>query len=132
MGALIVGTGVDLVRTERIGRLLQRFPERFPRRICSDDEWREWQQVRQRTAWLAKRFAVKEATAKALGTGFRRGIGYRDIITCHDALGAPLLRLVGEAAHRASELGVAAHHVSISDERDLAIAFVVLEGTARP
>ena len=126
---MIVGTGVDLVRTERIRRLLQRFPERFPRRICSEDEWVEWQRVTPRVAWLAKRFAVKEATAKALGTGFRHGIGYQDIVTTHDALGAPALHLVGAASRRASELGVSAHHVSISDERDLAIAFVVFEGS---
>lgn len=124
---MIVGTGVDLVRTDRVRRLLRRFPKRFPERICGDSEWEEWQRDSRGAAWLAKRFAAKEAAAKALGTGFRRGIRYRDIVIVHDALGAPALQLAGEAARRASELGALTHHLSISDEKDLAMAFVVLE-----
>ena len=97
---MIVGVGVDMVRVERMERPLSRFGERF---------------------------AAKEAAAKALGTGFRDGLVLADIEVTRDSLGKPGLAFGGRAAERAAALGVAAAHLSLSDERDYAVAFVVLE-----
>ena len=77
--------------------------------------------------YLAARFAAKEAAVKALGTGFRAGISYKDIDVTADELGKPLLRLTGKAGERAKELGVTRAHVSLTHGRDVAAAVVVLE-----
>lgn len=126
---MIVGMGIDIVRAPRIERIHARFGSRFARRILTHDEFTEWQARGQSPAFLAKRFAVKEAAAKAFRTGFRDGLRYSHISVEHDALGAPTLRFDGVAAERAALLGVHRHHVSISDERGLAVACVMLEGT---
>lgn len=128
---MIVGCGIDVVRVERIQRLLDRFGRRAGERVLGAEELAEWEQGSMRAAFLAKRFAVKEAAAKALGTGFRSGIRYCDISVGHDGLGAPYLHLGGAARRRAEALGVIGQHVSLSDERGLAIAQVILEGATR-
>jgi len=124
---VIVGIGVDLVTVSRIGRIERRFAERFERRILTLAEREGIEAVSDRARFLAKRFAVKEATVKALGTGERGGILLRDIGLVHDGLGKPLLRIDGAAQARCEQLGVRASHVSLSDEGDLVTAFVVLE-----
>ncbi len=128
---MIVGSGIDIVRTDRMDRLLKRFGRRFAERILSPVELREWECSGQGAELLAKRFAVKEAAAKALRTGFREGIRYRDISLAHDERGAPLLHFSGEAERQARARTVHRRHVSVSDERGLAIAQVLLEGDDR-
>lgn len=125
---MILGTGIDVVRSDRIARIWHRFGERFVERILTPAERCEWMDARRSPQLLAKRFAVKEAAAKALGTGFREGISYRDISVVHDALGAPELRFSGAAGNRSCRLGVVRQHLSISDDHGLAVAMVVLEG----
>lgn len=122
----VAGIGTDLVEIARLESALTRFGEHFAARILGEPELTEWRAARRSPRMLAKRFAAKEAAAKALGTGFRDGIRLCDIQVCHDELGKPLLVLEGEAARRAAELGVTGSELSLSDERQYALAFVVL------
>lgn len=124
---MIVGLGSDIVEVERIANALNRTGEQFARRILTDDEWSIWQETSQKSHYLAKRFAVKEAAAKALGTGFRGGLTMKDIGTVNDELGKPVLILSGVAEKRMEELGARCTHVSISDEKHYAVATVILE-----
>lgn len=128
---MIRGVGTDLVRIARIHRALSRFGERFARRILTDSEYREYTRVETRAHFLAKRFAAKEAAAKALGTGFRRGLALRHIGVSHNPDGQPALCFTGPAANLLELRSVTRTHLSISDEQDYAMAFVVLEGAER-
>lgn len=124
----IAGIGTDLVEIDRLAAALERFGQRFGERILGRDELIEWERGRRSPRFLAKRFAAKEAAAKALGTGFRNGIRFVDIQVRHDALGKPQLAFEAAAAARAEALGVVRSELSISDERSYAVAFVVLVG----
>lgn len=125
---MIQGTGFDLAALPRIRTLLERYGERFVRRVLTGRE-REWLPVAAagRTAYVAGRFAAKEAAVKALGTGFSGGIGLHDVEILSTDSGSPRLLLHGEAAARAEQLGIKTLHVSISHERDVAGAVVILE-----
>jgi holo-[acyl-carrier protein] synthase len=123
---MIQGIGTDLVLVERVKQALQRHGERFAERILAEEEMLEFKQARDPGRYLAKRFAVKEAAAKALGTGFQHGIRFIDIRTTHSDLGQPLLEFRGEAQKRCEALAVKHSHVSISDDGAYAIAFVTL------
>lgn len=125
---MIIGIGSDLVSIERIRESLERFGERFARRLLGEGELNEWRAAPDAAAYVAKRFAVKEAAGKALGSGIGEGVSWHDIRVAHDRLGAPQLVLAGVAARRADDLGVVRSHLSISDEHHYALAFVVLEG----
>lgn len=124
---MIVGIGTDLVEISRIGRALERFGERFARRILAPEEVRGWAEAPDPARFLGKRFAAKEAAAKALGYGMAGGVSWQDFRVTHDDRGAPVLLLQGRAATLAQERGVDAVHISISDEITQALAFVVLE-----
>jgi len=124
---MIVGLGSDIVEVERIEDALQRLGEKFARRILNDEEWAIWSDMSQKPHYLAKRFAVKEAAAKALGTGFRNGLTMQDIGTVNDELGKPVLVLSGVAEQRMEDLGARVAHVTISDEKHYAVATVILE-----
>ena len=124
---MITGIGTDLVTVSRVARSHERFGERFARRILHAVEFEAYRRSREPARFLAKRFAVKEAAVKALGTGERDGVLLRDFHVEHDALGKPLLGVSGEAARRCRQAGVTVRHVSLSDEGDQVIAFVVLE-----
>lgn len=125
---MIQGTGFDLAALPRIKTLLERYGERFVRRVLTDREREKLPASSAgRTAYVAGRFAAKEAAVKALGTGFSRGIGMHDVEILSTDGGRPLLLLHGEAATRAARMGVTKLHVSISHERDMAGAVVILE-----
>lgn len=124
---MIHGIGVDLVTISRIDSVYQRFGERFARRFLHSVELAQLEQAPDATRFLAKRFAVKEASVKALGTGERAGVLLRDFYIEHTDLGKPLLRADGEAAVLFKKHGIQASHVSLSDEGDQVAAFVVLE-----
>lgn len=121
----IVGIGADLVDTVRIQKIWERYGQRFVERILTMNERADWNGVE--AGFLARRFAVKEAAAKALGSGIAEGITFHDIELGHDHRGRPMLRFSGAARQRSSALGVTAMHVTVSDERTIALAFVVLE-----
>jgi holo-[acyl-carrier protein] synthase len=125
---MITGIGVDLCEIERIRKATSRYGDQFAQRILANDERAEFDGLRQsmQAAFLAKRFAAKEAVAKALGTGIGRGIGFHDITITHDELGKPIVSLNTE--NRALKEALSYRiHLSISDERTHAIAFCAIE-----
>lgn len=124
---MIHGVGLDLVEIERVEVVLRRWGERFARRVLAPAELEEWRAAARPERFLAKRFAVKEAATKALGTGVSGGVSLRDIAVVHDPLGRPGLEFRGATLELVSRLGIKGAHVSISDERQLAAAVVVLE-----
>lgn len=124
---MIVGIGSDIARVERFKRAVQRHGPRFAQRILGPDEHALWLQKSQPAAFLAKRFAAKEAFVKALGLGLRQGMQWGEIQVINDALGKPYFLLSGEAERLLTVAGVTTSHITLSDEAEYAIAFVVLE-----
>lgn len=124
---MIYGIGTDIVRIQRFDKNLQRYGERFASRILSDKEFEGFQASARQAHFLAKRFAAKEAAAKALGTGFRNGLSLRDISVTHDELGKPMLDFSPRGREQLKTRGIGGMHLSISDEEDNAVAFVILE-----
>lgn len=125
---MIRGIGTDIASITRIEDTLAKYGERFINRILTPAEIVAYEASRQPVAWFAKRFAAKEAAAKALGTGISEGIGWQDFEIFSDDAGAPGLVLSGMARVRADAMGVSRIHLTLSDEREYAVAFVVLEG----
>ncbi len=125
---MIIGVGTDIVEVARLAAGLERFGAAYAARILAPAERAAFSDSRRPAHHLAKRFAAKEALAKALGCGFRGDFGLRDIAVESDALGAPRFVLSGGAQHYAAQRGVARLHLSLTDERLYAVAFVVLEG----
>jgi len=124
---MILGVGTDLAKVARFEAALARHGARFPARILGEHEHAQWQQRNDKAAFLAKRFAAKEAFVKALGVGLRHGMRWGEIQVVNDALGRPLLQLSGRAGELAEAAGVRTTHLSLSDEAGLALAMVVLE-----
>lgn len=123
----IVGIGTDIVEIARIEAATARSGDRLARRVLSDGEWKIWETHQQQVRFLAKRFAVKEAASKALGTGIRNGLAFEQFEVYNDELGKPKLRLLGAAAELAQRLGVTHIHVTLADERHYACATVIAE-----
>jgi holo-[acyl-carrier protein] synthase len=123
---MIFGIGTDIVRISRIQKSLDRYGERFARRILAGQELADFQRTVYPARFLARRFAAKEAVVKAYGTGFTRGITFQDIVVSHDAAGKPLLVLSGRALELQQEMGIGEKFISISDEQEYAVAFVTL------
>lgn len=126
---MILGTGIDLVDLQRVRRIWERRGNRFADRILAPEE--KESAVGITVELLGSRFAAKEACVKALGTGFSGGIGLRDILVLHGKSGRPELVLKGNALEAARKLGVASRHLSLSHERSMAIALVILEASPK-
>ena len=124
---MIYGVGADLVEPARVAALLERYGERFARRVLTAAEWPAYQQTLRRDLFLAGRFAAKEAFSKALGTGLRHPATLRAISVLQDSLGKPSLAFAPALERLLRERGIVGHHLSLSHERRLACAFVVLE-----
>jgi holo-[acyl-carrier protein] synthase len=124
---VIFGIGTDIVSTSRIAAVWERYGEDFARRILAPQEWADFAEVGQPARFLAKRFAAKEAFAKALGTGIRTPATWHNIRVGHDVLGKPVLDFDPELAALLAHHAICSHHLSISDEKELAAAFVILE-----
>ena len=122
----MISVGTDILRIERIDDVVGRLGEKFVRRILTEQERGEYQASKQPNRLLAKRFAAKEAIAKALGTGIGRGVSWQDIQIEHDANGAPTVRLSGGASQVATERGGARVELSLADELEYVVAFAVL------
>lgn len=123
---MIHGIGTDIVAIARMQRLWERYGDALAARMLASDERERLAGQGDPARFLAKRFAAKEAAAKAFGTGFRDGLALRHIAVGNDALGKPVLRLDGPAADLAGRLGVHGCHLSLSDEADYAVAFVIM------
>ncbi len=124
---MIHGIGTDLVSVKRIEETLFKFGDRFLHRILSESEVAEYAESSQPAKFLAKRFAAKEAFSKAWGTGIGEAVGWHDVEVAHDARGKPLIAPSPAMASRFAVEKIVAAHISLSDEDDHALAFVVLE-----
>jgi holo-[acyl-carrier protein] synthase len=124
---MIVGTGVDLAEVHRIRESIERFGDRFVERIYTPREITYVQRKANRFERFAARFAAKEAGMKALGTGWRGGIQWKDFEVVNLPSGRPTLLLHGVAASIATGMGVSAIHLSITHTADNALAYVIFE-----
>jgi holo-[acyl-carrier protein] synthase len=122
------GIGVDICRAERIAESLRRFGERMERRLFTPDELAYCRGHQDPTPHLAARFAAKEATSKALGTGMSGGVGWTQIEVIQPGGHVPTLKLSGAALARAESMGVTSSHLTLSHDGGMAVACVVLEG----
>jgi len=120
-----VGIGVDMVDKRRISSLHERYGLKFARRILSEAEFRDYQRVKDKVSFLAKRFSAKEAMSKVLGTGVGQGIRFSELSVEHDAKGKPLAVLSGRAQQIMKELQIDSILLSTSDEKEQAISFAV-------
>ena len=132
---MILGIGTDIASIERIGAALDRHGGRFEARTFTPEEIAlANSRPANRAATLAKRWAAKEACAKALGCGIAQGIALTDIAVARDGLGAPSLVLSGGAAERLAAITPAGHtarlHLSLSDDAPFALAYVMIEAIA--
>ena len=125
---MIAGIGTDIVSIARIGAALERQGERLALRILTAEEYAVFKHRKRALSYLATRFAAKEAAAKALGTGIGT-VSFQDIAVLNLASGAPVLQFSGAARRLQQQRGITKMHVSLSDERAYAQAFVILEGT---
>ena len=123
----IAGIGIDLLDERRIEKSLVRFKTALGNKILSENELRVWSENNQSCNQMAKYFAAKEAVVKALGTGFRRGITFKQINIERNSLGRPMVTLTGQAAIRLKQLNGRSIHLSLTDEYPWvhAIALVV-------
>ena len=128
---MIVGIGTDVVSIERIAGVLERHGARFVDRILTADERKRYDRTRAKASHLAKRWAAKEAFAKAIGTGIHAPFTWKSIGLGRDPKGKPLVVPSPEMAKHLKKLGVTGAHVSLTDDAGVAVAFVVLEGRDR-
>lgn len=132
---MIIGIGNDIIDIRRVEQTLERFGERFTERIFTDVERRKSDGRRMRAASYAKRFAAKEACSKALGTGLRRGVFWRDMGVVNMRGGQPTMALTGGALDRLNEItpdGMSpVIHLTITDDHPLAQAFVIISAVPR-
>lgn len=124
---MIYGVGTDIVEVSRIKASIEEFGDAFAVRILAESELASYHTSSIKPRFLAKRFAAKEAFAKALGTGLRAPATLQNIAVAHDELGKPILILAQALQQFLTERHIRQTHVSISDEKNLAAAFVVLE-----
>jgi holo-[acyl-carrier protein] synthase len=124
---MIVGTGIDIAEVPRIAASIQRFGGRFLRRVFTAGEIRYCESKANHAERYAARFAAKEAAMKALGTGWNRGVRWRDIEVSREPGGRPTILFHGKAAEVAEKLGAAHVALSLSHTAEQAIAQVILE-----
>ena len=124
---MIYGVGTDLIEISRIGRALQRFGDRFARRILCEPELKRFRGHRSPAAYLAKRFAAKEAFTKALGTGIHAPANWHGVWVINLGSGRPQLEFSSELKQLLEKKRIQRSHLTLSDERDMACATVILE-----
>ena len=123
---MIYGIGTDIVHVKRMRDNLDKYKDKFARRILTDSEFVEFENKNDKAAFLAKRFAAKEAAAKAMGTGFSQGLSLHHIGVGHDDAGKPVLEFSDVPEKFIQEKKIKQAHLSLADERDYAVAFVTL------
>ena len=122
-----MGLGTDLVHIERFERLISRYGDRLAKKILSDEEFSGYANSVDKAGYIARRFAAKEATVKAIGTGFRYGISKKEIAVAHDENGKPILVTTGKADIFMKKLGASHAWISLSDDTHYALCTVILE-----
>ena len=123
---MIFSIGTDIVNVRRIEQSVSRHGERFVNRILNPTEVVQWNQRKRDLSFLAKRFAAKEAISKALGTGIGRGVSFQNIVISNDSNGVPLVSVSKDALKALEATGASRVLLSISDEKEYAIAFAAL------
>lgn len=129
---MIVGTGIDLVHIPRIEQVFAKRGDRFARHVLHEKEYPEFENSKHQGRLLAKRFAVKEAATKALGTGQAQDVLLRHFYVLHNEHGKPILHADSHARTLCEQQGINAMHVSITDEEEYAMASVILEKVVSP
>ncbi len=124
---MIFGVGTDVVELSRIQATYDRFGEHFVRRLLMEDELELFRRSKFPVRFLAMRFAGKEATVKAMGTGFRHGVWLRDVGIVNNDWGRPLIIWSDRGRGVCKQLGIGAGHVSLTDDAGLVVAFAVVE-----
>lgn len=124
---MIFGVGTDVVELSRIQASYDRFGELFVRRILMDEELRLFSTTRWPVRFLGMRFAGKEATVKAMGTGFRHGVWLRDVGITQNEWGRPLVIWSDRGRRVCEDLGIGRGHVSLTDDAGLIVAMAVVE-----
>jgi holo-[acyl-carrier protein] synthase len=124
---MIYGIGTDLIEIPRVARALERFGERFARRILCEPELERWRAHRNPAAYLAKRFAAKEAFTKALGTGIHAPANWHGVWVTNLRSGKPVLQYSPALAALLESRGIRRAHLSLSDQQEMACATVILE-----
>lgn len=126
MSQTIFGVGTDIVELARVQHTFDRFGERFVERLLMEEERELFERSKWPVRFLAMRFAAKEASVKAMGTGFAHGMWIRDVGIVNNAWGRPLIIWSERGKRVCSELGIGEGHVSLSDEAGLVLAFAVV------
>lgn len=124
---MIFGVGTDVLELSRIQATYDRFGDHFVQRILMEEELQLFRRSKQPVRFLAMRFAGKEATVKAMGTGFAHGIWMRDVGITSNEWGRPIVIWSERGQRVCDRLGIAAGHVSLTDDAGLVIAFAVVE-----
>ena len=123
---MILGIGTDICAIARIEKVVKR-QEGFASRVLTESELAEYHRRASKPSFLASRFAAKEAALKALGTGLAQGISWQDLEVSNLESGQPVLSFYNQAKCIADEKGVKRIHLSLTDEKEYAVAFVILE-----
>ncbi len=133
---MIIGVGTDIANIDRISGVLDRHGDRFRNRVFTDVEQHKAELRMDMAGTYAKRWAAKEACSKALGTGLRMGIRWKDMAVSNLSSGQPVMTLTGWAKKRLAEITPVGHsaiiHISITDDHPWAQAFVVIESYPLP
>jgi len=124
---MIYGIGIDVVEPRRVARLLDKYGERFARRVLTPQEWPGYLRSVKPVLFVANRFASKEAFSKAMGTGFRYPVTLQCISVVQNSAGKPGFSFHPKLEDMVKARGIVGHHLTISDEQNLACACVVLE-----
>lgn len=124
---MIFGTGIDIIKIDRIEKVVERWGDRFIDRVFTPDEKVFCLKRIKPYSAFALRFAAKEAFSKALGTGMRQGVAWRDIEVFHYKSGKPGLNIYGQSLNLCEKENISGFHVSLSDEEGYGVAMVILE-----
>ena len=128
---MILGIGTDIVQVARLKAGLARFGERYAQRILDEGEYGEFATSARPEHFLAKRFAAKEAFSKAMGTGIHFPVNWHNVSVANERSGRPYLKFSEPLAALLQQRGISRAHLSLTDEAEMACAFVVLEGEER-
>jgi holo-[acyl-carrier protein] synthase len=124
---MIFGIGTDIVELSRVQGIYERFGEHFAKRILMDEEFELFRRARDPVRFLAMRFAGKEATVKAMGTGFAHGVWLRDVGVLSNDWGRPVIVWSERGSRVCARLGIGSGHLSLTDDAGLVLAFAIVE-----
>lgn len=125
---MVIGLGVDILQNDRIESMINKYGDKFLRKFFTDNELDFISKAQNKNQRYASNFAVKEAFAKAMGTGFREGLRLSDIEVKRDNLGKPYIDPIGQVKKIVEEKGINKIHTTISHEKEYSVAVVIFEG----